>query len=95
MPRSAKAIIRIHRVDNPTALADDRRNWPEDFSHENGNYSCTCCLCHQHFIGHKRRVVCKLCSKAQKPQPKDCCCASYPVCMVAPACPRMLHGTDK
>jgi hypothetical protein len=37
-------------------------NWPEDFSHENGNYQCLCCSCNKVFVGHKRRVVCKQCS---------------------------------
>ena len=39
------------------------RDWPEDFSHENGNYSCRCVHCGKPFIGHKRRVTCKQCSK--------------------------------
>lgn len=42
----------------------DPRDWPEDFSHENGRYYNTCTFCHQPFCGHKRRVVCKLCSGA-------------------------------
>lgn len=54
-------------MDNPLELADDRRNWTEDFSHENGNYQCTCCLCGHFFIGHKRRVVCKLCAAKDGP----------------------------
>jgi hypothetical protein len=37
------------------------RHWPEDFSHENGQYENICCHCRHHFLGHKRRVVCKLC----------------------------------
>lgn len=38
------------------------RSWPEDASHENGNYSNTCCHCGREFVGHKRRVVCKVCA---------------------------------
>jgi len=38
------------------------RDWPEDFKHENGNYWNECCSCHGVFAGHKRRVVCKICS---------------------------------
>ena len=38
------------------------RNWPEDASHENGNYECKCMSCGSSFTGHKRRVVCKLCA---------------------------------
>lgn len=36
-------------------------NWDEDKGHENGNYNCVCCKCGNTFIGHKRRVVCKIC----------------------------------
>lgn len=41
-------------------------DWPEDFDHENGNYMCECCVCHDNFYGHKRRVICKKC--ATKPE---------------------------
>lgn len=37
-------------------------DWPEDFTHENGNYQNKCCKCGEPFMGHKRRVVCRLCS---------------------------------
>ena len=37
------------------------RDWPEDFSHENGNYECRCYSCKNTFVGHKRRVTCRLC----------------------------------
>lgn len=40
----------------------DERSWPEDSSHENGNYSNSCCHCLRMFTGHKRRVVCKVCA---------------------------------
>lgn len=36
-------------------------DWPEDFSHENGNYQNRC-SCGIMFIGHKRRVTCKVCA---------------------------------
>lgn len=36
-------------------------DWEDDFSHENGNYECHCCICGRTFIGHKRRVTCKAC----------------------------------
>jgi hypothetical protein len=39
----------------------DARDWPGDFSHENGNYPCHCCWCFNEFTGHKRRVVCRQC----------------------------------
>lgn len=38
-------------------------DWVQDFTHENGNYTCTCCICHTIFRGHKRRVVCMKCSE--------------------------------
>jgi hypothetical protein len=38
------------------------RDWVEDFSYENGNYENRCCRCMSLFIGHKRRVVCKICA---------------------------------
>lgn len=45
----------------------DELDYKEDFSHENGNYSNICTYCHQEFLGHKRRVVCKKClNKALK-----------------------------
>jgi hypothetical protein len=40
---------------------ESERNWTEDFEHENGNYQCRCIECKNMFIGHKRRVVCKVC----------------------------------
>lgn len=42
-------------------LRDPARDWTEDASHENGNYLCRCCGCHETFVGHKRRTVCKVC----------------------------------
>jgi hypothetical protein len=41
-------------------------DWPEDFKHENGNYQCQCLTCGQLFIGHKRRITCKVCSTHSK-----------------------------
>ena len=38
------------------------KDWPEDFSHENGNYQCRCFKCDSVFTGHKRRNVCKECA---------------------------------
>ena len=37
------------------------RDWLEDAEHENGNYQCRCYKCSQGFLGHKRRIVCKIC----------------------------------
>jgi hypothetical protein len=37
------------------------RDWTEDLSHENGNYTNKCFYCEQNFLGHKRRIVCRKC----------------------------------
>lgn len=39
------------------------RDWPEDASHENGNYINQCFTCGKTFKGHKRRENCKACSR--------------------------------
>lgn len=59
------------RIDKPCPdceyEADCRaRNWTEDAGHENGRYSCRCIECGHDFIGHKRRVVCRLCATSPK-----------------------------
>jgi hypothetical protein len=51
----------MDRVDWPEMEASGR-NWTEDFSHENGQYLCSCVYCFKYFQGHKRRAVCKLCA---------------------------------
>jgi hypothetical protein len=38
------------------------RSWPEDFAGENGQYECICLHCKSHFLGYKRRMVCKVCA---------------------------------
>lgn len=43
-------------------------SWPEDAPHDNGNYLNTCHKCSELFIGHKRRVTCKLCETGDQPQ---------------------------
>ena len=43
------------------------KDWPEDFSHENGMYYCRCVHCKEQFIGYKRRVVCRECDSAKLP----------------------------
>ena len=62
LPQKARAM-----TDN--ALHDPKhpRNWSEDFSHENGNYFCRCIECKKMFIGHKRRVICKVCASGPAP----------------------------
>lgn len=49
----------IMRSDEP------KRDWEEDFPHENGTYMCTCYKCKNTFYGYKRRVICKLCLDSQ------------------------------
>lgn len=39
------------------------RDWPEDFTDENGNYFRKCHHCGQGFFGYKRRTVCKACTQ--------------------------------
>lgn len=41
------------------------KDWPQDYTHENGFYMNACCLCGATFMGHKRRVVCGLCDKIE------------------------------
>lgn len=38
------------------------RNWDCDFRLENGNYANHCVTCHQPFMGHKRRTICRKCA---------------------------------
>lgn len=40
-------------------------DWPDDFDHENGCYNCNCSTCGKTFTGHKRRVTCKVCARAE------------------------------
>lgn len=51
------------------------RNWSQDFSHENGMYENICCMCTKHFLGYKRRVVCKVCSNSA-PKETECSTSS-------------------
>jgi hypothetical protein len=41
----------------------EARSWPDDVAHES-NYENNCLHCGSAFIGHKRRVVCRVCSEA-------------------------------
>lgn len=51
-------------------MSPSPRDWPEDATHENGSYQCRCCVCHEIFIGHKRRVVCHVCSDRDEAEAK-------------------------
>lgn len=41
-------------------------SWPEDFGGENGKYQNECVTCKTLFIGHKQRVVCRVCAEAAR-----------------------------
>ena len=41
--------------------------WEEDYTEENGNYSCMCTDCGNQFIGYKRRTQCKICANLSTP----------------------------
>jgi hypothetical protein len=43
------------------------RDWTEDAAHENGRYQNKCANCGSLFIGHKRRVWCRVCATTQEP----------------------------
>jgi len=54
------------------ALLDQKQtagDWTEDAAHENGKYQNKCFTCGNVFVGHKRRVQCKVCH--DKPQPAE------------------------
>ena len=62
---------RIQEVPTFRALfSSSSRNWPEDFAHENGNYSNQCVGCEHTFIGHKRRITCKVCAAEEEAEAK-------------------------
>lgn len=42
-------------------ITQSDRDWPEDFYHENGNYTNKCFYCERSFFGDKRRIVCRKC----------------------------------
>ena len=48
---------------NEKIFGNGTGDWLEDLQIENGNYACECSICGQRFIGHKRRVVCKVCAE--------------------------------
>lgn len=60
-PQAAKEVVATPPPISFTPGAG-MRDWPEDYAHENGMYQCRCAHCKEMFIGHKRRVSCKLCA---------------------------------
>ncbi|MEK7945764.1 hypothetical protein WKR98_13490 [Pigmentiphaga sp. YJ18] len=61
--RRALGFLDTAPVAAPARAAGSPRDWIEDAGHENGNYQCKCTDCGQTFMGHKRRVVCKVCAQ--------------------------------
>jgi hypothetical protein len=45
---------------------DPARDCEEDFSHENDRYFSECCECHETFIGHKWRFICRTCAETPR-----------------------------
>jgi hypothetical protein len=45
------------------------QDWPEDWPLDNGMYMHRCAACSAEFIGHKRRVSCKLCAASPTAPP--------------------------
>ena len=41
-------------------------DWTEDFADENGQYLGNCFQCGNGFVGHKHRMICKLCDESNK-----------------------------
>ena len=69
-PEHAKVSAEPARSEPGKWLRDttpDERAWHEDSAHENGNYYNTCLHCLRSFIGHKRRVQCKVCATESPP----------------------------
>lgn len=48
---------------NPRQLRGSSKSFQQDYQHENGNYVCKCFVCKEPFMGYKRRVICKECSR--------------------------------
>lgn len=45
---------------------EENRSFPEDYHLENGNYCNMCIDCLKEFVGHKRRILCKICENKHK-----------------------------
>jgi hypothetical protein len=64
-----REVIEVYLSPLPAPESKEaNRDWDEDFNHENGNYQCHCGVCGNYFIGHKRRVRCKVCAAIPAPQ---------------------------
>lgn len=47
-------------------IGSSERNWHDDAALDNGQYLGVCRVCGKKFIGHKRRVECRQCAKAEE-----------------------------
>ncbi len=60
----SKVIRRV--IDFMTSVEFDACDYPEDAPYENGSYLNRCVECQRLFVGHKRRVFCKVCEERQR-----------------------------
>lgn len=56
---------------NYMQLHEHKRSYHEDYEHENGEYMNECYRCRNFFVGHKRRVCCKMCLPTVIEKTKD------------------------
>ena len=47
-------------------IETDPRSFPEDSKYENGGYINSCVCCENEFMGHKHRIICKICQDELK-----------------------------
>lgn len=43
-------------------LTEPARNWPSDFSHEDGTSLRNCVVCYNDFCGLDYRIICRVCA---------------------------------
>ena len=51
----------VGKAGEDASMSEGVRDWEEDFAHENGKYLNNCKQCGEQFMGHKRRIWCKIC----------------------------------
>lgn len=54
----------------PAQEPAQNRNWDEDYKDGENKYECICGICGEHFFGHKRRPVCKICASNPQSAPE-------------------------
>ena len=65
-PETETKTFELKEVELDIVATTSPRDWSEDFKHENGNYQNKCVNCEKWFIGHKRRIVCKVCDNDKR-----------------------------